>query len=110
MKETTAPASWLNTGDDMETLPFNKEQILSVYSGKAGHCACGCSGTYWYAESKQDAGTKYRGYAVRDEELSDRQVSRIYNLFMKNVDDVEEVTPSIFSLAIGKRWLTIYLG
>lgn len=51
--------------------------VASVYSGKNGRCCCGCSGKYRYARAHRDWSSKNRGYAVDDEDVSDRSVAMI---------------------------------
>lgn len=56
------------------------EFIKSVYSGKAGACMCGCKGTYWYARAHRTLAEQDRGYSIRDTEVSDAMVKRIFNI------------------------------
>lgn len=58
---------------------FALENIVSVYSGKAGKCCCGCAGKHTYASKHVEHASDRRGYEVRDEEVSDRQVTRVFN-------------------------------
>lgn len=53
------------------------EKVVSVYSGAAGKCCCGCSGKHTYSSVHRTAGSNKRGYEVRDEEVSDRSVKII---------------------------------
>jgi hypothetical protein len=62
---------------------IDKSKVKSVYSGKNGECCCGCSGTHSYASIHREAAGKNRGYAVRDEEVNDRQVARVVNKIEK---------------------------
>ncbi len=56
------------------------EQVMSVYSGKAGRCYCGCSGNHRYASKHVAAASKDRGYAVDADEVNDRQVKRVLGI------------------------------
>jgi hypothetical protein len=63
------------------------KSIQSVYSGKPG-CCCGCRGKHYYAsnvKTRASAG-KARGYEVKDDEVSDGQVTRVVKLLEKNAD------------------------
>jgi len=63
-------------------IEFN--QVMRVYSGKVYACCCGCSGKHTYRVATKDAGSKSRGYPVKDEECSDRSVNIILNKMNKN--------------------------
>ena len=45
---------------------------------------CGCRGKYAYPKARQEQGGKDRGYAVADDEVSDRSVKILFNKVMKN--------------------------
>jgi len=64
------------------------DQVVSVYSGKANKCACGCSGTYRYASAYRDQGIQLRGYAIDADEVNDRQVAKVVGLLNANIQDV----------------------
>ena len=51
--------------------------VMSVYSGKAGHCCCGCSGKHTYRSETREQAGKNRGYAIGDDEVNDSSVKRI---------------------------------
>ncbi len=53
------------------------EDIVCAYVGKAGACACGCSGNYIYTKARRDLASKRRGYKVTDDEVSDERVQQI---------------------------------
>ena len=50
--------------------------LASAYSGRPG-CACGCRGRYRYASAHREWAGRNRGYAVDDDDVSDRSVARI---------------------------------
>lgn len=55
------------------------DNVSSVYSGKAGKCACGCAGKHTYASKHVKWASKDRGYRVEEEEVNDRSVKLIVN-------------------------------
>lgn len=85
------------------------EQVMSVYSGRNGACCCGCAGTHSYASAHRDAGSKNRGYPVDDEDINDRQVTRVFNLIQKNAAIAQVDLPSNISIVLEKRLYVIYL-
>lgn len=60
------------------TVTVSLDSVKSVYSGKAGKCACGCAGKHSYASAWRETAGKSRGYAVQDDEVSDRSVAAIF--------------------------------
>jgi hypothetical protein len=66
----------------------NKDNVFKVYSGRRG-CMCGCIGNYRYASHHVEYGSKERGYGVSEDEVSDRQVSRVVNKINANSQDCE---------------------
>ena len=83
----------------------NKE-IVSVYSGKAGHCCCGCAGKHTYASAHREWAGKNRGYSVSDDEISDRTVKIISNKVLEDPDVEHE--DSLSSVEVGNRLLIVY--
>jgi hypothetical protein len=59
------------------------DNVASVYSGKRGMCACGCSGKHTYSTEHKVWASKNRGYDVGDDEVNDRTVKTIFNKVMK---------------------------
>lgn len=59
------------------------EKVVSVYSGKAGECCCGCSGKHTYASKYKNQGAFLRGYDFSENEISDAIVKRHVNTIMK---------------------------
>lgn len=84
------------------------EGIMSVYSGRNERCCCGCSGKHTYASAHQKAAGKHRGYAVTDDEVSDRSVKIVFNKFIKNAGNVEFHKDSHAALVIGTRFHVLY--
>jgi hypothetical protein len=79
------------------------DQILSVYSGRDGHCCCGCNGNHYYSSKHRDEGSKHRGYKVLDGDVNDRMITRVLNTFKRNLSGIEVVVNDHAALVIGKR-------
>jgi hypothetical protein len=62
---------------NVQSIPF--ESVMSVYTGKANKCCCGCSCKHTYVSAHRDESSKSRGYAVEDHEINDSAAKRIYN-------------------------------
>lgn len=74
---------------------LTRSQIASVYSGKAGCCACGCSGKH-YANNQDNAS----------------MITRVINVLQANVDKAEyhlSCLNDIVTLKLGKRMYVAYL-
>jgi hypothetical protein len=80
--------------------------LISVYSGINGKCCCGCAGKYRYASAYRVLAGVQRGYAVRDEEVSDRSIKIISNKVLNNKNSEHSSDHSF--LVIGKRLLIVY--
>lgn len=68
--------------DDAElvrSIDIDKALVASVYTGGMSKCACGCSGTHRYASAWRQWASDNRGYEVNEDEVSDRQVTRVVN-------------------------------
>lgn len=74
------------------TEPITKDQVLSVYSGEANACCCGCKGKHSYRASAiaRAVASKKRGYKVDDDEVNERSVNFVVNKLNKNLDQVED--------------------
>ena len=59
----------------MKIHALNGRAVGQVYSGVAGKCCCGCAGRHSYSKLYREAGGLRRGYAVDEDEVSDRSVS-----------------------------------
>ena len=101
------------------------DQVMSVYSGKANRCYCGCAGNHRYASKHIDAAAKDRGYAIGKEEVNDRQVKKALGIVQANFA-LEEGCPEAslpynlqgedgasfvthFTAVVGERSYTVYL-
>ena len=80
--------------------------IVSVYSGIDGRCCCGCAGKHRYASEHREYSSKYRGYSVTDEDVSDRSVKIISNKVLNHKDSEHNGDHS--SLVSGNRVLVVY--
>ena len=69
---------------DIKSIPF--ENVLSVYSGKARACCCGCAGKHTYVSAHREEASKRRGYPVEDSEVSDGAAKRVFNLIVNDPD------------------------
>ena len=100
------------------------DQVMSVYSGKAGRCYCGCSGKHSYASKHVAIASKDRGYAVDADEVSDRQVKKVLGIVKANFDASDAQMYHVqdagqagtgkgsvthFTAVVGKRSYTVYL-
>lgn len=61
------------------------ENVYKVYSGKAGRCACGCSGKYSY--TAEGAVKHNPGY---EPNISERSVKIIANKVLRNSNKIVE--------------------
>ena len=81
-------------------------QIMKVYSGIKGRCGCGCSGKYSYASAHRDVAGKDRGYAVSDDEVSDRSVKMIVN----KIEKIFATDEGMNSADIGRNYICVESG
>jgi hypothetical protein len=80
---------------------ITKDQIVSVYSGRAGKCCCGCSGKYWYSSRHSQTA------ATRNTPVSDRQVARVLGIIQRHASDAHLLRNCV-SLQIGNRLYNAY--
>ena len=90
---------------DVQTLA--PDDIISAYSGKDGHCCCGCAGKHVYNSLHVQLGSQRRGYKVSDDEINDRQVTRILRQVQANEDDCVAGENHI-AVTVGKRLYIVY--
>lgn len=85
---------------------IDRSAVKSVYSGTNGKCCCGCSGKHTYASAHvMEVGAK-RGYAVQDDQISDRTVNLICNKVEKL--PINYATSNCLSAVSGKRLYIVY--
>ncbi len=92
MKDTNTNQTKKETQMEKKAIePINKDQVLSVYSGEANACCCGCKGKHSYRESAiaRAVASKKRGYPIDDNEVSERSVSFVVNKINANLGDAE---------------------
>lgn len=65
---------------------INVENVMSVYTGEAKTCMCGCKGNHRYASALRANASYRRGYVVGDDEVSDISVKRAVNRLNKLID------------------------
>jgi len=84
--------------------------VVSVYSGKHAKCCCGCSGKHSYASAHRAFASQDRGYEVTDEEVNNREVTRVLRLIQANEESLNaDDGPCIVSVTVGKRVYVAYL-
>ena len=70
-------------------MSLNIKNVTRVYNGKIG-CMCGCNGKYSTNPAYKEEVGKWRGYAVSDDECSERSVKIITKKVMMNPNKVYE--------------------
>jgi len=83
-------------------MKFNDKIVISVYSGKANKCCCGCSGKHYYAP-----GMGEEDYQVENA----AQVTRVINKIQKAHDQgrfIDDDDPCITCLEENGRWYIVY--
>src|SRR5688572_19380799 len=93
-------------------MQINLDNVHQVYSGATGKCCCGCAGKHTYSSKFQGFSSSHRGYAVSDDEVSDRSVKTIVNKIQKAAEQgrIEFVTDEFVSAVSesGERVLCAY--
>jgi hypothetical protein len=102
MNTTTNPTAVTKKLQDLTV-----EDVLSVYSGKAGHCCCGCVGKHRYNSAFLDEAGKNRGYAVASDEVDDKKVLKVLRLIKSGEHDAEFETNNV-ALKRGNRVHIVY--
>jgi hypothetical protein len=82
--------------------------VVSVYSGKAGKCCCGCSGSHRYNSANILLGADRRGYGVDKGEVNDSQVAKVIRLVKENAGIAEDGDGHISVERDGRLWV-LYL-
>ena len=91
-----------------EIATISTDKVASVYSGIDGRCCCGCAGNHSYNSKYANIGLQLRGYPIKPEEVSDRNVTRILNVLKKSSLDQINIQDSYISTIIGKRIYVVY--
>lgn len=89
---------------------IDRDEVASVYSGKANRCACGCAGTHRYATRWTDWSERNRGYRIDDSEINDRQVSRVVNKILRIASGQEDGTFEPLEDSRGGRYVSAEQG
>ena len=82
----------------------------SVYSGKDGACCCGCKGKHSYNSKHTEWSGKNRGYAVKAEDVNDKQVKRVLKIVQERANELDtDMGENYFSTVVGQRLYIVYL-
>jgi len=88
--------------------------VIQVYSGRANACCCGCSGKHTVASAHRAEAARRCGYAVADEDVSDRTVKLIYNKVAKaaeaGVEFICTGESNCWSVDVGSRTYCLYIA
>lgn len=76
--------------------------ILKAYSGKPG-CACGCRGNYRVTPQNRKEADADTGYAYGDEEVNERQVTRVLREIQAAATHIE-YAPDLNKAAGDSHW------
>jgi hypothetical protein len=99
--------------DVHDIIMLDRDKIASVYSGKAGRCCCGCAGKHFTASQHRSWEGRNRGYKVRDEEVSDRMVKKVWGILVSNAEIATPIKAgpisTYTSVTIGNRLYIAYL-
>jgi hypothetical protein len=96
------------TEQEAETLcTLTPADVMSVYSGKAGRCCCGCAGKHRYSSVHRAVGSTNRGYKVEDKEVNDAQVRRVLGIVQKNAG-LATAGGNHFAVVLGERLYVVY--
>ena len=95
----------------MDIQNLTRDDIVSVYSGRAGKCCCGCAGKHTYNSKHVDVASKSRGYAVAPEEVNDTIVTKVLRTVQANEEciRVDLSSPPHVSVDVGQRRYILYL-
>ena len=83
--------------------------VLSVYSGKKDRCCCGFAGKHSYASATRTEAQTSRGYAIGDDEVNDKMVTRVLRLIQAHEGDVTIDDETCISVELGNRLYIAYL-
>ncbi len=93
-------------------MPFDR--VEAVYFGRREGCRCGCLGNYRYTAANRERGAKSRGYAIDDDEVSDRSVRMaIKKILTHQAEGVEKLDltggGTFYGVTINGRPVSVYL-
>jgi hypothetical protein len=83
------------------------DQVVTVYSGRAGKCCCGCAGNHRVNSKHAALATERRGYAHDPKDVNDRQVAKVLGLVRANAKDAEAGMGN-FSVVLENRLYVVY--
>lgn len=91
-------------------LDLSKNDVMSVYSGKAGRCCCGCAGKHYYNSKHVAKAGVNRGYKISADEVNDTMITRVLNTLKKNAHLLESgFDEHYFSITLDNRLYIAYL-
>jgi len=90
-----------------ELLALTSDQLVSVYVGKSGRCACGCSGKHRYWDAEE--GSKRRGYAVDADEVNRGYVRQTLGTIQLHAEQAEYEGHGIWCYDDGKKMYVAYV-
>ena len=88
-------------------MSLNISNVTRVYNGKIG-CMCGCNGKYSTNPAYKEEVGKSRGYAVSDDECSERSVKIIAKKVMMNPNKVFEGNYAYVEDRVANRIQVVY--
>jgi hypothetical protein len=80
-------------------------KVYKVYNGRAGLCACGCSGKYTTASQHKEFADKARGYETDD--VNDVTVRKIVGKIL-SAENPEDSGMGFVYAIVGKRMYVAY--
>lgn len=85
------------------------EDVSNAYNGGSG-CMCGCQGDYAYRPETAEEGGKERGYAVGEDEVSERKVKARFNKVRREAESAEKVfwTEEYYGVENNERTTVVY--
>ena len=98
------------TNEQAAAILADRDNILSVYHGRVGACCCGCAGRHAYTKQHQALAGRERGYAVTDDEVSERVVSNVAKRVLESAEiEYMDVFRPILSCETETKTFVVYL-
>ena len=99
----------ISTQITIDVTKLEVADLLGAYNGLDHRCACGCSGRHSYVAANRAAAEKNRGYAISDDEVSDRSVAYTLRKVQTNPTLVERNSDNCYSVSLGTRIYIVYV-
>lgn len=93
----------------MNVQELKPSDVLTVYSGRAGKCCCGCSGKHYVNPDYRAEAAEEQGYAVDDEDCSKGMITRVLNILRNAPIDQLDVSPNYVAFETDTRLSVAYL-